>query len=228
MNNHINNFPGNNSMLKDALFQKKMSLYFEQYKAQYFEKGTYIFMSGSSSKNLYYIVNDGRIRLEFYSKSGRNVTRSILGQGDILGKNALIGIEKHKYTARARSFVKVRVIPIEDVEKLIKEPNIFTMLLLKKIGHDLIQKEKKLETLVLKDARTRVIEFLLDLGRKGRRVGFEQLVNNILTHQEIADLTSTSRQTVTTTISELRRKNILIFNRRRMLIRDMEQLAAAI
>lgn len=49
-----------------------------------------------------------------------------------------------------------------------------------------------------------------------------------MTHQEMADLTSTSRQTVTTTISELRSKNLLIINRKRMLIRDMENLAAAI
>ncbi|RMG79696.1 MAG: helix-turn-helix domain-containing protein, partial [Bacteroidetes bacterium] len=45
-----------------------------------------------------------------------------------------------------------------------------------------------------------------------------------MTHQEIANLTATSRQTVTTVLNELRTKNILTFNRKRLLIRDMEQL----
>ena len=64
--------------------------------------------------------------------------------------------------------------------------------------------------------------------KKGRRVGYEHLVNNMITHQEIADLTATSRQTVTTTISELKNKNILIMNRKRMLIRNMDNLAKAV
>ena len=46
-----------------------------------------------------------------------------------------------------------------------------------------------------------------------------------MTHQEIANLTATSRQTVTTVLNELRNKNILTFNRRRLLIRDMGELA---
>ena len=46
-----------------------------------------------------------------------------------------------------------------------------------------------------------------------------------MTHQEIANLTATSRQTVTTILNELRNKNIITFNRRRLLIRDMDLLA---
>ena len=48
-----------------------------------------------------------------------------------------------------------------------------------------------------------------------------------MTHQEIASITATSRQTVTTVLNELREDNILSFNRQRLLIRDMSQLANA-
>ncbi len=54
------------------------------------------------------------------------------------------------------------------------------------------------------------------------------LVRRFLTHQEIANLTATSRQTVTTVLNELRSKNILTFNRRRLLVRDMELLVAEV
>ena len=60
--------------------------------------------------------------------------------------------------------------------------------------------------------------------KKGQRVGFEMLVRKFYTHQEIANLTATSRQTVTTVLNELRNKNVLTFNRQRLLIRDMELL----
>ena len=42
--------------------------------------------------------------------------------------------------------------------------------------------------------------------------------------EEIANLTATSRQTVTTTLNDLRYKKLLTFNRSRLLVRDLEKL----
>jgi CRP-like cAMP-binding protein len=97
--------------------------------------------------------------------------------------------------------------------------------MMKIIGSRLLKMEKRLESLVFKDSRTRVIDFLKELATdKGRKVGFEVEVRGFLTHQEIANLTATSRQTVTTVLNELKKKNIISFNRRRLLVRSMEQL----
>jgi CRP-like cAMP-binding protein len=86
-----------------------------------------------------------------------------------------------------------------------------------------------LESLVFKDSRTRIVEFLVDLAnRKGERVGFETVVRKFLTHQEIANLTATSRQTVTTVLNDLRSKELIKFDRRRLLIRDKERLQAEV
>ncbi len=85
--------------------------------------------------------------------------------------------------------------------------------------------EKRLESLVFKDSRSRIIEFLVDLNaKKGQRVGYEWVVRKFITHQEIANLTATSRQTVTTVLNELKTKNIITFNRKRLLIRELDQL----
>ncbi|MDH5379659.1 MAG: helix-turn-helix domain-containing protein [Cyclobacteriaceae bacterium] len=45
-----------------------------------------------------------------------------------------------------------------------------------------------------------------------------------LTHKDIASLTGTSRQTVTTILNELKEKNIINFDRRKILIRDLSLL----
>jgi CRP/FNR family transcriptional regulator, cyclic AMP receptor protein len=45
-----------------------------------------------------------------------------------------------------------------------------------------------------------------------------------LTHQDIANLTATSRQTVTTVLNDLRERNVLTFSRNRLLIRNLAQL----
>jgi len=86
--------------------------------------------------------------------------------------------------------------------------------------------ERRLESLVFRDSRSRIVEFLVNIARsKGQRVGYEWVIRKPVTHQEIANLTATSRQTVTTTLNDLRYKKLLSFNRSRLLIRDLDKLA---
>lgn len=106
------------------------------------------------------------------------------------------------------------------------ELNLFFMNI---FGARQLEMERRLEPLIFRDSRSRIVEFLYQLVfNKGQRVGYEWAVRNFLTHQEIANLTATSRQTVTTTLNDLRFKKLLTFNRRRLLVRDLEKLKAEI
>ena len=94
------------------------------------------------------------------------------------------------------------------------------------VGNRLMKAETRLEALIFKDARARIIDFLKDsVIRRGRKVGYEMLLKHCLTQQDIANITGTSRQTVTSVLNELRKENLIYFNRRTILIRDMERLA---
>ena len=96
---------------------------------------------------------------------------------------------------------------------------------MKIVGSRVLEIEKRLESLVFKDSRSRIVEYLFELvEKKGQRVGYEWVVRNFYTHQEIANITATSRQTVTTVLNELRAADILTFNRKRLLVRDLDAL----
>ena len=78
---------------------------------------------------------------------------------------------------------------------------------------------------MFKDARERIIDFLKDSAKKqGKRVGFETLIRHCYTQQDIANITGTSRQTVTSVMNDLKKSNLIYFNRRSILIRDMAKL----
>jgi len=228
MHNQAFRFLQNNDSLKSSIYHINPSLLLAKYNPQHFKKGTSIFLAEEASNNLYFIV-EGNVKLGIILDSGRSFTQSILGEGDIFGEYALFGIEKHKFIANAWRDATIGVIPIKELKEMMLKNHDLNCFLMQKIGSKLLKKEKDIESLAFKNSRVRIIEFLLELARKkGTRVGYEQLVCNMMNHQEIADLTATSRQTVTTTISELKSKNILIMNRKRMLIRNMEMLAKAI
>jgi len=111
------------------------------------------------------------------------------------------------------------------MQGLFKDYNPLGLMIMKLIGSRALKMEKRLESLVFKDSRSRIIEFIVDLNtEKGNRVGYEWVIRNFITHQEIANLTATSRQTVTTVLNELKSRDIITFNRKRLLIRDLEVL----
>ncbi|HEY0772380.1 MAG TPA: Crp/Fnr family transcriptional regulator, partial [Sphingobacteriaceae bacterium] len=116
-------------------------------------------------------------------------------------------------------------LTIQELQDLMFENRDLSFKILKLVGLRLIKLERKLELLVFKDARTRIIEFLKDAASwKGKKVGFETMIPTRLTHKDIASLTGTSRQTVTTILNELKDQNLINFDRKKILIRDLERL----
>lgn len=189
-----------------------------------FKKNEYIYMPDQTSDKIYFIAG-GRIKVGSYNESGKEITKALLGQGEVFGELAIIAEDNRRDFAMALEESKICVIPVDDMKVLMKDHNSISMFFMKLMGSKVLEMEQRLESLVFKDSRTRIIEYLLEMVEKrGQRVGYEWVVRNFITHQEIANLTATSRQTVTTILNELRTKNILTFNRKRLLIRDMDVL----
>ena len=197
----------------------------EKHSERQYEKGEYIYLPEEQADRIYFIFS-GRVKIGTYSDAGKEITKVILGRGEVFGEMSIIGEEKRRDFAIAMEDTLVCAIPSSEMQSMMKEHGSLNLFLMRIMGARMLEMEQRLESLVFKDSRTRIIEFIRNLAlKRGQRVGYEMLVRKFLTHQEIANLTATSRQTVTTVLNELRSKNILTFNRKRLLIRDMDLLA---
>lgn len=189
-----------------------------------FKKGDFIFKQEDPSDKLFYITA-GRVKIGAEGDSDKSVTKAILTTGEVFGEKALVGENIRRDFAQAMESTELCIINKTEMSSLFKEHGPFSLFIMKLIGSRALKMEKRLESLVFKDSRSRIIEFLVDLNKeKGQRVGYEWVVRNFITHQEIANLTATSRQTVTTVLNELKTKDLLTFNRKRLLIRDLDLL----
>ena len=196
----------------------------EEHKPKHYKAGEYIYLPNEFSDTVFFIT-DGRVKIGSYSDTGKEITKAILSQGEVFGELAIIGEDKRRDFALALEDCELCYIKADQMKSLLRDHNGLNMFLMKVMGSRVLEMEKRLESLVFKDSRTRIVEYLKDLANnKGQRIGYEMLVRNFLTHQEIANLTATSRQTVTTILNELRNDNVLTFNRKRLLIRDIEKL----
>ena len=194
-------------------------------RASQFAKNEYVYFPNQNADNIY-LVAEGKIKIGTYTDDGNEVTKSILVKGDIFGELALAGEEKRSDFAQVMDEnTKICSIKMEELQSLMVDNKPLSLKIYKIIGLRFKKLEKRIESMVFKDARTRVVEFLRELAEEqGIKVGFEIMIKNHFTHKDIASLTGTSRQTVTTVLNELKENNLINFNRRQFLIRDLETL----
>ncbi len=190
-----------------------------------YKKGDFIYVPDEHSDKIYFLM-EGRVKIGTYGEGGKEITKAVLSSGEVFGELALVGEAKRRDFAYVMETTTLCIISTGEMKSLMREYNGLQLFLMKIMGNRVLEMEQRLESLVFRDSRTRIIEYLLNLAKKkGQRVGYETLVRHFFTHQEIANLTATSRQTVTTVLNELRSQNLLTFNRKRLLIRDMNKLA---
>jgi len=174
-----------------------------------------------------YLLLKGRIKIGTFSQEGKEVIKEILQPEQLFGDLALAGESTHtEFAQTLHDDVTYLQIRMSDIQQLLQHNQRFVYACITHLSNRLQRVEDRLAKLVLKDARERIIEFIVETaGKEGRRVGFETLVKHYLTQQDIANITGTSRQTVTSVLNDLRKANLIHFNRSSILIRDMEKLA---
>jgi CRP/FNR family transcriptional regulator, cyclic AMP receptor protein len=193
-----------------------------------FKKGENVFVPKDMSDRIFFI-NEGRVKIFVMNEEGKEVTKAILGRGEVFGELVLLGEEKRHDYAVALEETSTCVVTKAELQELMRERSDLNVFFMRVFAARQLEMERRLESLVFRDSRSRIVEYLLTLTKaKGQRVGFEWVVRGFITHQEIANFTATSRQTVTTTLNDLRYKKLLTFNRSRLLVRDLEKLEAEI
>ncbi len=211
--------------LYDILCPHKVKSMAERHTFNYFKRDQFIYFPDEPAQYIYMIA-EGRVRIGRYLDDGREIVTAILGMGEIFGELALAGEEKRADFAQAMDDnTSVCPLSIDELKQLMYVNQELSFKMLKLVGLRLMKLERKLELLVFKDARTRIVEFIKDSATwKGKKVGYETLVPTKLTHKDIAALTGTSRQTVTTVLNELKDKNLINFDRKKILVRDLANL----
>lgn len=215
------NFP-----LFEVLSDQEMNQLLELVELRTVSKFDDIFNVGDASSFVCFLVK-GIVKIGSLSDDGREVIKYVLHPMAMFGELSLVGESNRKdFAVAMNEDVHYYALKTSDFQRLIATNQRLCVSLMNYIGTRLREVETRLEDLVFKDARARIIDFIKESAEKrGRKVGFEMLFKHCLTQQDIANITGTSRQTVTSVLNELKRSDLIYFNRRSILIRDMAKLA---
>ncbi|MEE9372774.1 MAG: Crp/Fnr family transcriptional regulator [Saprospiraceae bacterium] len=172
-----------------------------------------------------FILKEGIVKISTFTSDSREVIKGVIHSTMTFNGHAITS-QNNVLREDAQSMDRACVLYAVDsavIRELLHRNFQFTMDVMTMMSHKIKKTEARLESLILEDARTRVINFLKDNANKfGKKVGIdEMLIRHSFTQQDIANFTGTSRQTVTTILNDLKKKNQIILSRKRILIRDI-------
>jgi len=189
------------------------------------DKDAFIYFDAHYLNKLYF-VKEGFVKIGNIDDNGEELVREILQPGDVFGqfmleRNNLMGefAQAHKCETILCAFT------ITDFEKLLHTRPDLTLVFSRKIGQKVKNVENRLLNLLQKDVRTRLLYFFWTLVQQiALPEGDTATIPNVFTHEDIARLTATSRQTVTTLLNHFGREGLVNVDRKHIIIPSVKML----
>lgn len=175
--------------------------------------------------NAIFFLKKGRVKLTRTSNDGKEMILALVNKGEVFGEMAFLDEGERNDFATALDDCLVCAINKNEFKDFVERNPGLNVKITKLIGLKLKKYSERIEELVFKDAEQRVVSFLLRLAdENGKQIGDEIFIKPFLKHQDIAELTATSRQTVNSILTDLRENHIINFDRKKLIIQNKEDL----
>lgn len=191
-----------------------------------YERGKTIFFPGDPAERVYFLVK-GAVKLSRVYEMGEEITVALLRENSIFGVLSFITGQKSDRFYHAVAFTPVELLslPIDQVEKTLKENAELSSILLKSLSSRILQTEMMIETLAHRDMGSRLESFLLILCRDfGVPTPQGVMIDLRLSHQAIAEAIGSTRVTITRLLVELRKAKKISIHKKKITVHDPMQL----
>jgi CRP-like cAMP-binding protein len=185
-----------------------------------------IFLPGDPGTSVFF-VNGGRVKVSRVTSDGKELTLAYRSPGEIFGELCLVDGGPREEMAEAMEAALVTEVPRQEFERYLDRHASIGAKLSRTLCNRRRELESKMEDLVFKDVNAKLAELLLNLSedygvddRRGTLVAVK------ITHQEMANLIGSTRETVSLTLSQFKRGKLITTEGRKIIILDREGLAA--
>jgi CRP/FNR family transcriptional regulator len=189
------------------------------------KKGESIYMEDGFESRIYLLVK-GKVKISEVDDRGDELIKEILTATEMFGDLSLdSSISDDEF---AEAFTENTVIcsfRSAEFKQLMQTNVVLAMNFVQQVSIKLRRLESRHSNLVFKDAKSRLISFFRDwANREGSREGDKIKLSNYLTHNDIAGIISTSRQSVTTLLNELKVGGVLFYDRKHIEFSDRQMI----
>jgi CRP-like cAMP-binding protein len=183
-------------------------------------RGRTVYRAGDANDTLF-LLKRGRVQIARETADGKRLVTAVLGPETFFGEMALVGQRfPQDSTAEALDDALLCVMGRGDVERLILAYPQVGLRFLERVGARLAETQALVEEFAFRPVAARLAGVLLRLGGDEERPVVEA------SHQELADMVATYRETVTVTLHAFRARGLLDLGRRSVTILDRAGLQA--
>jgi CRP/FNR family transcriptional regulator, cyclic AMP receptor protein len=172
-----------------------------------YPRGTVLFREGDPCDAVF-VVCSGRIKVSVTSREGRTMILRIADAGDVLGMSAALGDEPFEVTAESLEPSRVRVLNLKSLHHLLHQFSDASICAAKALAEDYKVAFDEARRFALPETPAgRLARLLLDWADEAK--GRTPTITMPLTHEELASMTATTRETITRTLSRFRKEKLI-------------------
>jgi CRP-like cAMP-binding protein len=173
-----------------------------------FPKGATIFEEGVGGEYMY-LIQEGQVKVTKMSEDGRQKILEILSPGDFFGEMALLDREPRSASIKTTHPCVLLALSRQDFLRLLQRSPDMTMELIRVLSRRIREADEQIRALLFERVESRTRRVLLRLAREPAPKDPTRRITAPVTHQELADMVGTSRETVTRVLKELKEEGWL-------------------
>jgi CRP-like cAMP-binding protein len=213
----------------NRLFQgvpaKEVEKYAHLFHEQDFKPKQIVFAEGDLGDAVY-LLKTGHVRLYRLTEDGKELTLAILGPGDVFGELALFKEARRQTFAESLDDTHICAASVEDFNRLMSHKPQLTMMVASEIAKRRSEMETRIAGLAYGSVRAKLVHALRHLARAHgeARPDGKVKIGIQLSHQELAQLIGTTRETCTIELGKLQKAGIVCVDDDRSFVVDPSRL----
>jgi CRP/FNR family transcriptional regulator, cyclic AMP receptor protein len=215
--------------LFESLTDEQVRRLEDRARTRIFKRGSLVYVPSDQGDCVLLLIS-GRVKIFHNTQDGKQAVLAIIDPGELFGELAILDEGQREETAEAMEPSTVVLIPADDIKRLAAEHHSLSVGITKLMGLSRRRFERRLKSLLFRSNRERLVHLLFDLAEKyGRYTKDGGISLGIrLSHQELASIIGSTRETVTLVLGELQTEGVISINRRDLVLRQVGQLAEMI
>ena len=183
-----------------------------------YPRGRPILLNTEPDSDLICLVKAGRVKISAISPDGKEQILALLERGDVFGELAAAGTAS---STRVEAFDHTVVCTLQRTlfEEILRRTPEVALRVIAVLARRLRTAEQEIEDLALRDVPGRLAALLLRMAEEyGEPHGSAIRLSLRLTHQDIAEMVGSTRETITTILSRFRDGGVVTVDHRTLII----------
>lgn len=187
-----------------------------------------LFSEGQTPRGLFVVLR-GKVKLSVSSRDGRTLILRVAEEGEVLGISACVSGQEYEATAETMEPSEISFLKRADVLRLMQAQNEWALWLAENLSREYSFTCREVRNLMLAESASgKLARFLMESLEKNGTPKQPDRMKLGLTHEQMAQMIGSSRETVTRTLAAFKKRHWIEQNGATFIIHDRSALESMV